>query len=124
MPRQRCRPRPECSIALFSLQPAVGPSLVDILVLQVSFNTERRTLADLARSETGVLESLDLPQEFAHRLMLLGFIPGITVEAAHSAPGGDPRIYRVDGSEIALRHATAASLILRHGESSDVAHKG
>ena len=97
---------------------------MDILELQVSFNTGKRTLADLGRSETGVLESLDLPHEFAHRLMLLGFIPGITVEAAHSAPGGDPRIYRVDGSEIALRHATAASLILRNGESRDVSREG
>jgi Fe2+ transport system protein FeoA len=81
-------------------------------------------LADLAAAETGVLESLELPHELAHRLMLLGFIPGISVEAAHSAPGGDPRIYRVDGSEVALRHATAASLILRNGESHDSSREG
>ena len=47
------------------------------------------------------------------RLMELGFIPGTTVVAALSAPGGDPRVFRVDGSEIALRRETAAHLILK-----------
>lgn len=70
-----------------------------------------------------MLDRLDLPSEFAHRLMLLGFLPGMTVEAAHTAPGGDPRIYRVDGGEVALRHATAAGLILRNGSSRDIPHE-
>jgi Fe2+ transport system protein FeoA len=30
-----------------------------------------------------------------------------------AAPGGDPRVFRVDGSEIALRRETAARLHLR-----------
>ena len=33
--------------------------------------------------------------------------------ACHSAPGGDPRVFRVDGSEVALRRETAKKLILR-----------
>jgi ferrous iron transport protein A len=32
---------------------------------------------------------------------------------ARSAPGGEPRVYRVDGSEVALRRETAARLVLR-----------
>jgi Fe2+ transport system protein FeoA len=35
------------------------------------------------------------------------------VEAARSAPGGDPRVFRVDGSEIALRADTASRLFLK-----------
>ena len=60
-----------------------------------------------------MLEGLDAPEEVARRLMELGFLPGSTVTAARSAPGGDPRIFRVDGSEIALRLETAAQIRLR-----------
>ena len=37
---------------------------------------------------------------------------GAAVVAAGSAPGGDPRIFRVDGSEIALRRDTASHLYI------------
>ena len=72
-----------------------------------------QTLADLREGETGVVESLDLPDDVALRLMELGFIPGTSVVAGRSAPGGDPRVYRVDGSEIALRRETTKYLLLR-----------
>jgi ferrous iron transport protein A len=39
--------------------------------------------------------------------MELGFIPGGPVSAAFSAPGGDPRVFRVEGAEVALRRETA-----------------
>jgi ferrous iron transport protein A len=63
--------------------------------------------------ETGVLESLDLPEDVALRLMELGFLPGAVIEAGKTAPGGDPRVFRVDGSEIALRRETAINLLLK-----------
>ena len=72
-----------------------------------------RTLADLQEGEAGVVDVLDLPEDVALRLMELGFIPGTTVVAGRSAPGGDPRVYRVDGSEIALRRETTQHLLLR-----------
>jgi len=72
----------------------------------------RRTLADLEQNQEGVLASLELPDDFAHRLMELGFIPGIRVLASHSAPGGDPRVFRIDGTEIALRSETARRIWL------------
>lgn len=72
-----------------------------------------RSLTDLNSTEQGTLDRLDLPEEFAQRLMQLGFLPGITVEAGPSAPGGDPRVYRVDGTDIALRRETASHLILK-----------
>jgi len=70
------------------------------------------TLASLRQGESAILDRLELPDAFAHRLMQLGFIPGVLVEAAHEAPGGDPRVYRVDGSEIALRQETAAHMFV------------
>jgi ferrous iron transport protein A len=72
-----------------------------------------RKLADLREGEAGVIERIDLPNDFANRLMELGFLPGSSVTAARCAPGGDPRVFRVDGSEIALRKDTASHLILQ-----------
>jgi ferrous iron transport protein A len=79
--------------------------------MQMSFN---RNLTQLGRGETGVLDRLELPEADARRLMELGFVPGHSITPAHAAPfGGDPRVFRVDGSEVALRHETAVHLILR-----------
>lgn len=72
-----------------------------------------RKLADLRKGESGVLAQLDLPADLATRLMELGFLPGSTVSASHSAPGGDPTVFRVDGSEVALRSETAAHIALK-----------
>ena len=88
--------------------------------LQMSFKKKAtalkraaRNLTELKRGESGILDRLDLPEDDARRLMELGFIPGHAVVPAHSAPGGDPRVFRVDGSEIALRRETALRLLLR-----------
>lgn len=71
------------------------------------------SLVELRRGEQGVLDRLDLPEDISQRLMELGFLPGSAVVAARSAPGGDPRVFRVDGSEVALRRETAERLFLR-----------
>jgi len=70
-------------------------------------------LAELRQGETAVIDDIDLPDDMAHRLMELGFLPGSTVEAARSAPGGDPRVFRIDGTEIALRRETADHVMVR-----------
>jgi ferrous iron transport protein A len=72
-----------------------------------------KNLTELRRGESGILDRLDLPEDDARRLMELGFLPGHAITPAHSAPGGDPRVFRVDGSEVALRRETAIRLILR-----------
>jgi ferrous iron transport protein A len=71
------------------------------------------TLVDLHEGEQGVVELLDLPEDISRRLMELGFLPGTRITASRSAPGGDPRVFRVDGSEVALRRETAAHIRLR-----------
>ena len=70
-------------------------------------------LSELLEGEVGILDRIDLPEAVSQRLMELGFIPGTSVTAAQSAPGGDPRVFRVDGTEIALRRETALHLILK-----------
>jgi ferrous iron transport protein A len=72
-----------------------------------------RKLADLREGEAGIIESIELPVDLATRLMELGFLPGSRVTAARCAPGGDPRVFQVDGSEVALRRDTASHLILK-----------
>jgi len=91
------------------------------LKMQMAFKKQARTktgemarnLTELKRGEHGVLDRIDLPEEEAQRLMEIGFLPGHTVTPAHSAPGGDPRVFRVDGTEVALRRETARKLLLR-----------
>ena len=72
-----------------------------------------KNLHELRRGESGILDRLEVPEDEARRLMEMGFLPGHRITPAHSAPGGDPRVFRVDGSEVALRRETAVRLILR-----------
>lgn len=86
--------------------------------MQLSINSVQpetfpATLLDLQRGDRAVLDRIDLPGEDARRLMELGFLPGATVTAGRSAPGGDPQVFQVDGSEIALRRETARRLKVR-----------
>jgi ferrous iron transport protein A len=82
--------------------------------MQPSFICRRpASLAELGAGQQGVLDRIELPEEISRRLMELGFVPGGRVTASLRAPGGDPLIFRVDGSEIALRRDTAFHLKLR-----------
>ena len=77
------------------------------------FGTPLATLVDLRKGDAAILDHIDLPTDDARRLMELGFLPGIRITAGFSAPGGDPRVFQVDGSEIALRRVTARHLKVR-----------
>ena len=93
-----------------------------VLTMQSSFKRgpskiRPRNLTELKRGESAILESIDLDEYEARRLMELGFLPGHRVTAAQAAPGGDPRVFQVDGSEVALRRETARHLILKKARS-------
>lgn len=70
-------------------------------------------LAELREGEEAILDQLDLPEDMSRRLMEMGFLPGHVVSAGRSAPGGCPRVFRVDGSEVALRKETARHVKIR-----------
>ena len=76
-------------------------------------DTPQGSLVDLRRGDVAILDGIDLPREEARRLMELGFLPGMRITAGRSAPGGDPQVFQVDGSEIALRRETARRLKVR-----------
>ncbi|HEY1242979.1 MAG TPA: FeoA family protein [Bryobacteraceae bacterium] len=86
-------------------------------MLQLSGNSAQppalASLVELGRGEAATLERIDLPADEARRLMELGFLPGTRITAGFSAPGGDPRVFQVDGSEVALRRETARHLAIR-----------
>lgn len=81
--------------------------------------TRTLTLADLPSGQRCVIDRLDLPEDIARRLMELGFLPGNEVVPGRRAPGGGPRVFSVDGSEVALRDTTAAKLYVRRDPESD-----
>jgi ferrous iron transport protein A len=87
---------------------AVVGNLVQTSLVQTSL--VETSLVDLRKGDAAVLDYIDLPGDEARRLMELGFLPGIRITAGLSAPGGDPRVFQVDGSEIALRRETAKLL--------------
>jgi ferrous iron transport protein A len=96
-------------------------------MLQLSGNSSQTetlhtSLVDLRKGDAAILDRIDLPTEDARRLMELGFVPGTRITAGFSAPGGDPRVFQVDGSEIALRRDTARRLKVR-AENSVKSHK-
>lgn len=91
---------------------AVGAKLGSTVAVQ--------TLADLPMGQRCILDRLELPEDIARRLMELGFLPGNEVVPARRAPGGGPRVFRVDGSEVALRHETAARVYIRRNPESDL----
>lgn len=67
-------------------------------------------LSDLREGESGVLGEFKVAPALAEHLMNLGFVPGVRVTMTRRAPGGDPRIYRVDGTEVALRRTVARAI--------------
>jgi Fe2+ transport system protein FeoA len=75
----------------------------NFMKVKVAAKNLKHTLCDLAVGESGILENFDMPHNTAEHLMNLGFVPGLEVLVARSGPGGNPRVYRVDGTEVALR---------------------
>ncbi|MGB8886281.1 MAG: FeoA family protein [Candidatus Korobacteraceae bacterium] len=69
-------------------------------------------LADLRVGETAILSELELAAPVAEHLMNLGFVPGLEVQVLRSGPGGDPRVYRVDGTEVAMRRDLSRHILV------------
>ncbi len=66
------------------------------------------------------MDHLELPDDMARRLMELGFLPGNEVIPGRRAPGRGPRVFRVDGSEVALRAGYGADVFVRRDPESDL----
>ena len=76
-------------------------------------------LSDMKVGGSGVLESVELPEEVSHHLAHLGFLPGASLEVLRRAPAGDPTVYRVDGVEVGLRSETARHILIDAGKAAE-----
>jgi Fe2+ transport system protein FeoA len=76
-------------------------------------DTAVTALSDAKVGHTGIVESIDLPEEVGNYLAHLGFLPGTHVEVLRRAPAGDPTVYRIDGVEVGLRSETARHIFLK-----------
>ncbi len=70
-------------------------------------------LTDLEVGEAATIEHISLPAAEQQFLMRVGFVPGVQVGFSRRAPLGDPSIYSVDGTEIALRAETACHIMVK-----------
>jgi Fe2+ transport system protein FeoA len=82
-----------------------GPEMPELLV----------ALTDLATGEAGTIDHISLSPGDQQFLMRIGFVPGAQVKFSRRAPLGDPSVYAVDGTEIALRAETASHIMVRRG---------
>jgi ferrous iron transport protein B len=67
----------------------------------------KHPLSTLARGHKAYVQGIRTNGLLRRRLVDLGFIPGAAVESIFSGPSGDPIVYRVKDSQIALREADA-----------------
>lgn len=83
-----------------------------------NFTTSRATkpgltLSDLNLGQSAILEGFEMADSIAEHLMNLGFVPGLEVHFTRSGPGGNPRVYCVDGTEVALRRDLSRCIVIR-----------
>jgi len=69
-------------------------------------------LSDLRPGERARVRDLRLPRSIADHLFRLGLLPGAEVTLSGSGPGGDPKVFRVDGCDVALRRETARHILI------------
>jgi Fe2+ transport system protein FeoA len=68
-------------------------------------------LSDLEPGEAVVIEKVELPESEQQFLVRFGFFVGAEVRCLRRAPLGDPIVYSLDGSEVALRAETACQIL-------------
>lgn len=77
------------------------------------------SLLDLRPGETGVIDSLELPDQVQQMLLRFGFVAGAEVRFSRSAPLGDPLLYTIEGTDVALRAETARRILLLPRDPAD-----
>lgn len=106
-------------MATQSLQACLLAPPADVTEVEMDIPPQGLALIDLEPGQTAVIERIYLPSADAHFLMRIGFFPGAQVRFCRRAPLGDPSIYSVDGTHIALRSETARHILVRSAEPDD-----
>lgn len=71
------------------------------------------TLNDLKCGESAVITELRMSLSDAEYLATLGFIPGDTVVAVRCISRMGPRIYNIQGTDLAIGADTAAQIVVK-----------
>ncbi|MEM8927693.1 MAG: FeoA family protein [Bacteroidota bacterium] len=69
------------------------------------------SIIDLKQGQKGIIKEFG-DDQFPIKLLEMGFLPGNIVELVQVAPLKDPIYIKVDGSQIAIRRATAEKIAL------------
>ncbi len=72
-------------------------------------------LTDLEIGEGGAITLIALPTTHQQFLTRIGLVPGAEITFSRRAPLGDPSVYSVDGTEVALRAETASYIFVQRG---------
>lgn len=75
--------------------------------------TQLLPLCDLPQGVHAIIHEIHLAAGAAEQVMLFGFMKGVEVVAGQCGPGGCPRVYRLDGTEVAIRRATSRHIMVR-----------
>ena len=67
-------------------------------------------LHEITLGQTGLVTGLNISGDTRHRLLDLGFLPGVRIHPLFRGPSGDPTAYRVLGAVIALRADLASHI--------------
>jgi ferrous iron transport protein A len=78
-----------------------------------SRETQLLPLCDLPQGVHAIIQEIQLPASAAEQVMLFGFMSGVEVISGQCGPGGDPRVYGLDGTEVAIRRTTARHILVR-----------
>ena len=70
----------------------------------------RIRLSELEPGEAAVIEHVALPETERQLLIRFGFFDGAEVRCSRRAPLGDPIVYSLDATEVALRTETACRI--------------
>lgn len=74
--------------------------------------TDRITLADLPLGSTAVVHGYQDGTGARRRFVELGLVPGARVTRLRAAPLGDPSLYAVFGTRLAVRGRDAATVLV------------
>lgn len=80
--------------------------------MSVPFMTDRHSLDQLRAGQEAVIAAVEVPSELAPRLLALGLTVGRRVRVLRCAPFSGPLHVRVGTTEIMLRRADAACILL------------
>ena len=75
--------------------------------------TELLPLSELRQGARAIIEEIHLPASAAEQVMIFGFMSGVEVVAGQCGPGGCPKVYQLDGTEVAIRRSTARRILVR-----------